>query len=333
MLVNISSNRITVYPERTNLSANSTTFGIKQFPKSSNQQKSAELSKKAQRRIRNTINWLIVCSAPRNIQVSKRQTIKNFRISFITLTLPSKQMHTHKEIKERCLNQFLTTLRQKFNVKNYVWKAELQKNGNIHFHLTIDKFIHYMQIRKYWNQCINKLGYVDAYANRMQNLSFEDYCYYEKLRGNTNMKQMKTAYNFGVSTNWQSPNSTDVKSVKHVKNFASYMAKYLTKPVADKNKTGLISDSADELKGRLWYCSQSLSALSGYKTFLTFDLRYTLQKLKEVKGVFNCWSLYSESIFFKIGKLTKELRQFIREHIFAHCIENEYPFPHVIPQF
>ncbi len=32
------------------------------------------------------------------------------------------------------LNRFLEKIRYQYNVKSYLWKAESQKNGNIHFH-------------------------------------------------------------------------------------------------------------------------------------------------------------------------------------------------------
>jgi len=116
----------------------------------SNHRPKSEMSKKARKRIRNAINWLTVLSSKRNAKISQDRYIYNFQISFVTLTLPSKQMHSHQEIKSQCLNRFLTEMRRKFGVQNYVWKLELQKNGNAHFHLTFDKFVHYRAIRYYW---------------------------------------------------------------------------------------------------------------------------------------------------------------------------------------
>src|SRR5699024_11871910 len=67
---------------------------------------------------------------------------------------------------------------------------------------------------------------------------------------------------YGNKTNWSNPNCTDVHSVKNVKNLASYMAKYLTKDLCDEEQGGIIAESAKELKGRLWFCSRSLSRRS-----------------------------------------------------------------------
>ena len=58
---------------------------------------------------------------------------------------------------------------------DYVWKAELQKNQNIHFHLTTNIFIHHATIRTLWNNCINRLGYISEYQSHFSNMTFEEY--------------------------------------------------------------------------------------------------------------------------------------------------------------
>ena len=84
----------------------------------------------------------------------------NAYIVFVTLTLPSKQIHTDKLMK-RQLALYIEKLQRNYGVQNYVWRAECQKNGNIHFHLLIDKFVDKTIIRDEWNEVINRLGYVD----------------------------------------------------------------------------------------------------------------------------------------------------------------------------
>ena len=84
----------------------------------------------------------------------------NAYLVFLTLTLPSKQIHTDKLIK-RQLSLFIERLQIEYNVKNYVWRAEAQKNGNIHFHLLVDRFIDKKEVQILWNRIINRLGYVD----------------------------------------------------------------------------------------------------------------------------------------------------------------------------
>lgn len=331
MQYKVTPNSIVIYPEKSSNSANKQSFGSS-FPRLSlNHAKNGDVSKKAQKRLRNAINWLTVCSKPRTINVGNHIKIPHFQVAFITLTLPSKQMHSHKELKNVLLNHFFTILRSKFKVRNYLWKAELQSNGNIHFHVTIDKYIHYMALRKYWNKVLNTLGYVDRYAERMRQLSFEDYQYYENLRGNTDTQAIKKAYAFGVSTNWQSPNTTDIKSVQNVKNLAAYLSKYMVKELEGKDKTGPIADSVKSFSGRVWFLSRSLSRLSGYRAFYDFKTRRILAKFEKLKGVYTFMKMFCSGVFFKLDKLPYDLREFIRQHIFAHANECRYYWPAPTP--
>jgi hypothetical protein len=154
------------------------------------------ISKKANKRIRNAIDWLIAITKEKETLNVKTNTTYFWRVNFITLTLCSKQAHSDKEIKDILLNQFLTELRQKYGLKNYVWRAESQSNGNIHFHIVTDIFIPWRVLRTTWNRIQNKLGYVDAF---------------EKKYGHND------------------PNSTDVHSVQKIRNLSAYLSKYCGK--------------------------------------------------------------------------------------------------------
>ena len=70
--------------------------------------------------------------------------VRDRGLYFLTLTLPSEQIHNDKEVKRKCLNWYLITLQRKHHIKNYIWVSEKQKNGNIHFHLCIDKKVDFV---------------------------------------------------------------------------------------------------------------------------------------------------------------------------------------------
>lgn len=91
---------------------------------------------------------------------------KKVKLVMATLTLSSKQIHTDKEIKAKVLEPFLKKLKYSYDIVNYFWRAEPQDNGNIHFHLVIDKFIDKFDLQDYWNFYQNKLGYVDRYYEK-----------------------------------------------------------------------------------------------------------------------------------------------------------------------
>jgi hypothetical protein len=153
-------------------------------------------------RLRNALNVLMLQS-PVNYTTDK-STGKTYRffLNFITLTLSQKQMHDDGFIQRKMLQPFLKWLIRN-NATGYVWKAEIQKNGNIHYHITTNKYIHYGRIRTKWNSIQFKNGYLKDY--------FDKY-------GNHN------------------PNSTDVKSVKSATKAFKYIAKYMLKIEEDKRQ-------------------------------------------------------------------------------------------------
>ena len=158
-----------------------------------------------------------------------------FKITFITLTLASDQRHTDQEIKSKLLNSMLTEMRRDFGMLHYVWRAEKQQNGNIHFHILTNVFIPHSTLRKKWNRVQDKLGYVTAYSKEMQSCrSFSDY--YNKYINQGNYSQLMRRYILGKAVNWHNPNSTDIHSVKKVRNLPAYLSKYLCKTSQDNYK-------------------------------------------------------------------------------------------------
>lgn len=171
-----------------------------------------ELSLKAIRRIKAAVNWLVYLSKEKRIYMKQENKHFKFKINFITLTLSSPQQHSDRVIKAKLLQPFIRILRSKYKVTNYVWKAETQRNGNIHFHITCDVFIHYKEIRDTWNTIQETLGYV-------------------------------------TRSNIVDPNSTDIHSVLKVTNLAAYLSKYIAKNDPTRRKIeGKIWDCNKELK-------------------------------------------------------------------------------------
>lgn len=110
----------------------------------------------------------------RAIQAEKERKKNPNLCTFITLTLPAEQQHTDIELTKYCVNPFLTYLRKYLKVRYYIWKKELQNNGNLHFHFVVDKFIRADALREIWNRIINRgivdglnFDYVDRYHNKM----------------------------------------------------------------------------------------------------------------------------------------------------------------------
>lgn len=134
---------------------------------------------------------------------------------FVTLTLSSTQRHTDNEIKRNMLDQFLHWAKYNFDVKYYFWRAEAQKNDNIHFHLILDNFIPYAEIQRAWNEIQKNNGYLKEYIEK---------------RGHGNAP------------------STHVKSVNAVNNFVEYVIKYATKDENHRPVTGRVWGMSDSLR-------------------------------------------------------------------------------------
>jgi hypothetical protein len=123
------------------------------------------MSKKAQNRIKNAVNWLAMATPKKQVYNTKTKKVSFFQLGLITLTLPSKQIHTDLQIKKEILQPFLDYCRKKWLLKNYIWRAETQANDNIHFHIIIDKFIHKKAINSVWNYMLKRLNYEGGKAS------------------------------------------------------------------------------------------------------------------------------------------------------------------------
>lgn len=185
------------------------------------------LSEAAIKRMRKAIQIMVASAKWKTAY--HRDTGKKFRwkINFITLTLSSAQGEfSDTEVMQKCFQPMLRIFREKFGVVSYVWRAERQENGNIHYHIMADTWCNWRYVRTYWNRCQNKLGFIDSFA---------------AVHGH------------------RDPNSTDIHSVKAIRNLAAYMAKYMAKN-APKEKRLWENDSPAEnvITGKVWDCSMNL---------------------------------------------------------------------------
>jgi hypothetical protein len=203
-------------------------------------------------------------------------------VTFVTLTLPSTQKHDDNFIKRYLLGDFIQIISKKYRVKNYIWKAEAQKNGNIHFHIMADSYLPNVarvtsrrqgRINEIWNKICARYGYLDSYkADRLK-----DY-----RKGNLTEAQIhwQKAFNFSV------PNSTDVHPLKSKTKPESYINKYISKPEPGRRLIeGRIIGCSDQLKEIEAFTENENNSIAGFNSY------YALQNMlkhhpKEVKAVF-----------------------------------------------
>lgn len=170
-----------------------------------------KMSAAAQRRVsKKILCWYTGCEAYNsdfNIQLEKDKK----KLVFITLTLSSTQFTSDLEVKKQLLKPFIRFLREKKGCRNWLYKCERQKNGRIHFHIIIDKYIKKEEIREAWNRLQEKEGYLAEYQVK-----------YGKL----------------------SAPSTEIKLVRNQAQCERYIAKYIAKDDEDATIEGAVWSSS-----------------------------------------------------------------------------------------
>lgn len=244
-----------------------------------NKQK-GKLSRKAITGLKNSINWLCISARKKRVFVKEQNREFQFKVNFITLTLPDTAKPITSNELQKCLNSFLTYMRKYQSLKNYVWRLEFQANGKLHVHLTCDSFIHHKIIRDTWNRILDNSGHMEIFY---------------KKHGH------------------RDPNSTDVHATKKVKNMAAYLAKYMSKKNSvyklSKRKTARKLAPMDwkawyfqrlnfwnspfnprPISGRIWGCSKELSKANKLTVHIpadqcSQDLRCLMNKEIEFKSI------------------------------------------------
>jgi hypothetical protein len=155
-----------------------------------------QLSKQAKKSMNNCFAWLQIISNKKRVYSKKEKKSFTFQLSFIDLTLPTVQKHSDEYIKKHMLSPFLKWMQRSWSCNSYIWKAEVQNEGNLHFHITTNKFIHWKSIRTKWNRILSAHGYCKV---------FQD------------------------GTNDKGNAATRIKAVINPKQISNYVANYCTK--------------------------------------------------------------------------------------------------------
>ena len=141
-------------------------------------------------------------------------------INFLTLSFINRTTDTNGA---RCLNKFLTMMRKRYGKFAYMWVAEHQKNGNIHFHFLMNIYIDL----KYFNSLWVLQQYNDGIAHTR-------YSYEEIIKRHS------------AGTMQEILNPLDIEEVKNLDAASGYLSKYLSK-------------DANEFTCATWHCSREVS--------------------------------------------------------------------------
>ncbi|NJL14170.1 MAG: hypothetical protein HC913_14945 [Microscillaceae bacterium] len=180
--------------------------------------------------------------------------------------MPAKQEHTDKDIKNKMLKPFLQDLKSKYGVKCYLWVAEAQENGNIHFHILVDKFL---DNRTYYKDSsgkkIERAKEDPAYQaiTRLWNLKLAPFDYIKRYNENQLAKGNKPHFQ---------PNSVDIHYIKKQDNVAAYITAYMTKEEKEKRP----------IEGQLWGCSDNLREVKPYEEIYGKELYQAIGDMQKV---------------------------------------------------
>lgn len=149
--------------------------------------------------------------------------------AFYSISFP---VEISDEIGYKCLNTWLTRCRKECGLKSYLWVAERQKNGTLHFHLITHNFMGIRKVNDFMRQCLRtqfdkgllncKASIIDQY-----NGVDVDNLYHSKRDKNKNSRLSKA---------------------QAQKKLSFYLTKYIS-----KNEV-----KSDRLP---WHCSRDISAL------------------------------------------------------------------------
>lgn len=192
--------------------------------------KTNNLSSQSARKLRYAINWLVESAKVKRVFVKDTKKAWFFKVGFLTLTFPARDynrklkelLHAERAtirtkrglvvrpfeerqqaaqfkldaMNKEMLHNFLVVARKKWQLYNFVWKAEVTEAGILHFHLSIDAFAEAKKLQRTWAKILTNYGFTDDFY---------------KMHSHRN------------------PPCTHIKAVKKVKNLAAYIATYMAK--------------------------------------------------------------------------------------------------------
>lgn len=192
-----------------------------EYPRKANITKptySGGITAHAAKRIRTVCEILVMRSPEKTVKNPITGRASRFKLTFVTITISSRAIIDHREAYEKGLKPIMRWMRTKAGVVDYIWKAELQARGQIHWHITTNQYIPWQWIRSAWNSIQRRNGWLDQYRQE-----------------------------FG---HWNA-NSVDIHAVMKVDRIDLYLAKYIAK--TGGTITGKVWDCSNSLAGKKFF--------------------------------------------------------------------------------
>ena len=217
-----------------------------------------DMSKLSRKNLRKKVEiWNDACNAYNNTLLYPHKSQMK-KLVFFTLTLSSIQYQSDKKVKELLLKPFFRKASVVFGLKNYVWKAESQKNGNIHFHCIADVYIDKEALTRLWNAMQAKFSYIDEFEKKY---------------------------------NHRNPPSTEIRVVQNESQMFDYLEKYICKDEDYRRIEGACWKASRELLSLQYFefeaCSEvdlKIDQLASEQKISTYsDERYMIINFKDEK--------------------------------------------------
>lgn len=226
--------------------------------------------------------------------------------TMITLTLPVEQTHTDREIYRACLMPWLQMMRRDHGVEHYVWRAEAQENGNLHYHVIVDKYIPKRVITASWNQCIDVLDYRRRYWEESGSLtppSTEVHAVRDRIKDRTtgewrNVDPVNYLIEYLMEVPTEDPNDTSDPATtgKPKRMIGTY-----------RSKDGSIRTyTTRAITGRVWGMSDKVREVSDPKCDVSLPMLQALEAAKDAGRVKRV-DLERATVYF--GKVASVLGQ------------------------
>lgn len=129
-------------------------------------------------------------------------------------------------------NNWLTILRKRFELSNYVWITERQKNGTLHFHMLTNNYMPIKSINRVMAICINNKVLLHEIEWGKSSLEKYNGVDVDAVYNSKRHKRSGKQFNSAELRNW----------------LTKYLTKYITK-------------NTEKFKHLCWHCSRSVSQL------------------------------------------------------------------------
>jgi hypothetical protein len=161
--------------------------------------------------------------------------ISNKFVAFYSVSFPA---NNNDNVIFECWNSWLTLLRKQFNLKNYIWISERQKNGTLHYHMFTNHFLPIQQINRGMAIIINNKVIKNEMTWNNANIDNYNGVDVDSIYGSKRHKNSGKTLNRVQVRQW----------------LTSYITKYVTK-------------NTEKFQHLCWHCSRSISALFTSQVF------------------------------------------------------------------